>query len=416
MLRILLTVAVTTLVLTQSAFTGSWFVGELYGSYGSAALSNADFGAAQWLFTRARAAEPYNADWWYLEGVAAGRTRGYAASAPALTAALEREPNNVATLINAAEAYAMLGDTEAAKPLLRRLTRLTPNDWKLEHLQGVVAALDGRHAGAVTHLTRAARLAGKPEVAVLNLLANEQYAVGDYRAALDRADQALAQQPNNPDHMLIRAKALLRLGRHQAALREAERTMRGYRQQASRGLPVGLKLDQARRYATESAVLAGEYDRTAELFETMRNTSGESAIHDAAAALAGLSPDRVAKMPAALWASVIDTLIDCGDADLARDSLDEADGLDIQLTATAKALLQARLLVVSGDPDGAIEFLYAIQQRNTPQWRLALGEADAAAGRVASARLEFAALIGDATNPEYIRRRAARGLEALRTQ
>lgn len=408
-LRIALIVGVAIAVTGQIASSGAWFLGELYGSYGSAALSAGDLNAAKRLYRRAVQTQPYRADWRYLEGVVLRKTDGRAASLPPLLAALEREPNNPSTLVSAAETLALLNETPAASRLLDHATKVAPYDWRVRHVEGLVAALEGHHDEAVASLSAALDLAESPPPSVLSLLASESYELGNYADALAHADAALKEQPHQPDHRVTRAKALLALGQVEEARRSARQALRAYQQLARQGQEPGAKLTEAQRYHAEALARLGNKEAALNELLSLRATASDGQLRDTMTRLA----ESASVLPEPLLGVIADALIDLDEAPLASQVL-ALEGT----VAAFRPLLHARLLAATGKPEAAIAVLQDLPRSvaNSPRGRLALGEAHAAAGRYASARLELRSLLGAPGTPGHVQRRAAHVLDAIADQ
>lgn len=114
------------------------------------------------------------------------------------------------------------------------------------------------------------------------------------------------------------------------------------------------------------------------------------------------------------WNHVLmDILIDLGDPARAA-QLDAP----VDPTPLWRVAARARMATARGEPGRAIEIIEGaeVPARSNVHVRFAFAEAQAALGRKATARLEFASVAGDDTAPAYVVRRAQTRYAALAGQ
>ncbi|HET7697163.1 MAG TPA: tetratricopeptide repeat protein [Vicinamibacterales bacterium] len=186
--------------------------------------------AARAAYARASALAPKAHEWRYLEGLVLVRLARPDLAVDALRAALAREPTYLPARLKLAEALLDAGDLAESRT---RFTELTDPSCApaVQFGLGTIAAREGRHADAVSHLERAVALF--PEFAAAHYALARSYRalgrVADAEAALARHARFGARWPAIPDPLAesvaaLRADpgALLQRGVKQAEAGEVE--------------------------------------------------------------------------------------------------------------------------------------------------------------------------------------------------
>jgi tetratricopeptide (TPR) repeat protein len=140
--------------------------------------------AAHAAYGRARALAPDAFDWWYLDAVVLQRMARPADAVPLLTQALARSPDSLPTRLRLAESLFDAGDLAASRALYDALVREPAAEPVAELGLGRIAAMEGRHDAAITHLERA--------VTLFPMLGAAHYALARSYRAVGRVDAATA--------------------------------------------------------------------------------------------------------------------------------------------------------------------------------------------------------------------------------
>ena len=404
-------------VSVQCVFAVRLLAGAAYASQAGAAAANGDFSAAEHGYRQAVDLVPYRGDWVYSLAGLVRHVSGPGAAIPLYDHSLGLAPFYEQAIVAKAESELETGRIDDAKASLERAWTITPYDWRVHHLAGVLAMQEQRPKDAVDALRRAQELAPRLDPVIQTPLADALYASAEYGEAVREASRAIQLQPLLPAHRLVRGKAHLALGHAEDARKDLAWAARAYRAQMGRGRDVERALFEAEERLA-SAFIAER--RPLDALEPLERLSGDSP--DAAAEAAGrllLWLQRMgARAPAELWAFVIDSLIEEGEFDKADESLarcetlypDGADGIFIAP--------KARVMLSRGRADDALEFLMAAtdEAKSRPEYGVALAQAHALAGNPATAALEYRQLLDSSHSSPRIKRQAAEGLAALASQ
>lgn len=416
-LRILPIVLLVALVAGQAVFSYRALMGAVYASRGGNALDNRGLDAAARAYSRALDYAPYRGDWQYAHAGAARDVAGHEAALPFYAKALDRAPYSEATMVAAAESFLLAGRVAEATALIDRAQALTPNDWRVHHLKGLVASMEQRNADAVTELQAAAELATQIDPRIQNQLANALYATGAYLEAERAASRAIDVEPLAPEHYLIRGKARLALGNAADARKDFGWSAMVYRKRLDQGMKVtGLVADSEERLAF--AMLAEQS------FDDVRNpldrlyADGLAYATPVALRLDMWLRRSGSSTPVSVWVWTLDVLVESGEFERADELLARARVTFPGSDGAALIPSSARLMLADGRTADALAMLGDAPEdiKSTLDFRLAYAQALAASGRVASARLEYLAL-ADAPGASLKERRMAEaGLAALSTQ
>ena len=200
--------------------------------------------AAHQAYARAQALAPRTFAWHYLDAVVLQRLARHAEAAERLAAAVAASPGYLPARVKLAEALFDAGDLERSTKLFTELIHEPLAEPASQFGLGRIAAMQGRHDAAVTHLQRAVELF--PEYgAAYYALARSYRALGrteDAQRALDRHRQYGPRWPGLEDPVL-------------AALTTLRNDPRA---ELQRGLRLAAQGDVEGAIAAHEAALAGE--------------------------------------------------------------------------------------------------------------------------------------------------------------
>jgi len=120
---------------------------------------------------------------------------------------LANYPNNVDALLGLATVYIYQNNSQQAKPLLDKVSNLSPNNDKLWQLKGQIARITGQHQEAIRLLSKASQLA-PDNIATLRILASSYVDVKNFVMANQVADKVLKIEPNDPQTKFLKASVL----------------------------------------------------------------------------------------------------------------------------------------------------------------------------------------------------------------
>ena len=166
--------------------------------------------AAHEAYTRAQALSPVAFEWQYLDALVLQRLARHGEAVPRLEQALKASPDYLPARVTRAEALFESGDLERSARLFEPLRREPASEPAAEFGLGRIAAADGRHDVAITHLQRAIALF--PEWGAAHYaLALSYRALGrpdDAQRALERHAQYGPRWPGLEDPVLATVTAL----------------------------------------------------------------------------------------------------------------------------------------------------------------------------------------------------------------
>jgi len=418
---VLVTALVCTLFAVQATLSVARFAGAVHASRGTTASDAHRADLAREAFRRANTVYPPDASWWYAEAGFTMAVYGPAFALPLYEAALARAPYSAQNLTAVAEQRALQGDLDGTKALLERLKTVAPFRAEGYAVRGLVASLDGRHEDAITEIDRALDLLASPNPAWQAMKASEELAAGRYGAAVESMDKALAAHPLRPQYRFVRGLALLELGEYARARDDLGWALRAYTERIAGGDSAARSLARrARIGVTRSDLGQGRYASAFEELATLFGTASEGELKRLARDLMRV-PERALRRWEDDWrALAADILIDLGEFDGARGVLASADepGKATGDEPVWALATRARLATAAGAPERAIERIRmsGTSARSDVRVRFALAEAEAALGRFASARLEWASIVRDRNAPGYMKRRAGARYEAIAAQ
>jgi tetratricopeptide (TPR) repeat protein len=132
--------------------------------------------------------------------------------------------DQVSELLGIATAMFNGGNLDGSKEVLTTLNVVSPANFGVLKLLGIIAATERRYGEAATLLDQAIRLNGRDALA-WNVLSVCRFKGGDYPGALDSADRAIGLRGGFGEAHNNRGNALNRLGRQTAALAAFERAL-----------------------------------------------------------------------------------------------------------------------------------------------------------------------------------------------
>ncbi len=405
------------LVVAQGAFALRLLSGTAYASFGDATIARGDYPTADSAYRRAIHFVPYRGDWVYTRASVMRHLSGHEAAVPLYEQSLRLAPDAEQTLVGAAESFIETGRLDAAKDLLERAWTLTPYDWRVHYLAGVLATIEMRPQNAVDAFRAAQRLAPTADRVIASPLANALYGVGSFADAERTAEQALRLQPGAPAALLTRGKARLALGRPQAAREDLEAAARAFRSDYVRGGDVLKLLAESEERLASAYIAEGRAQDAAAPLERIAGDSPDAAAAAAERLLLWLQ--RLgARAPVELWCFAIDAFIEAGRFDEAERSLARVNTVYPDGAGGAFAAPNARLQLSDGRTADAFAVLSSAPAaaRSRPEHRLAEAQAHAMAGNAAAADLEFRALLTAVNASPRVKRQAAEGLAALGNQ
>lgn len=405
------------LVTAQCAFALRLLGGAAYASLGDAAIARGDYPTADSAYRRAVHFVPYRGDWVYTRAGVARHLGGHEAAVPLYEQSLRLAPDSEQTLVGAAESFIETGRLDAAKDLLEQAWTLTPYDWRVYYLAGVLATIEMRPQNAVDAFRTAQRLAPAAERVIALPLANALYGVGAFAEAERTAEQALRLQPGAPAALLARGKARLALGQAQGARKDLEAAARAFRLDYMQGGGVLDLLAESEERLASAYIAEGRAQDAADPLERIAGDSPEAA--EAAAERLLLWLQRMGgRAPAELWCFAMDAFIEAGRFEEAERLLERVKTVYPDGAGGVFAAPTARLLLSGGRPTDAFAVLSSAPEsaRSRPEHRLAEAQAHAMAGNAAAADLEFRALLTAVNASPRVKRQAAEGLAALGNQ
>lgn len=140
-------------------------------------------------------------------------------------AVLERDPQRIEALYNEVIAYEQIGDMESANLTMLELVRLLPDAVWVVNLQGGMHYRQGEWAQAVEAFSLAHQLMPQAEIPLFNL-AQAEYQIGDYEAAVRDYEALTKIAPTNTSYLLHEAIAYEKIndiGQAELALNRAIR-------------------------------------------------------------------------------------------------------------------------------------------------------------------------------------------------
>jgi tetratricopeptide (TPR) repeat protein len=415
-IRWLAALAIAAGLLAQLVFSARSLAAAYYAARGDAARLAGDLESAREAYHRANGFDSSDGNRLRDEAAATHETRGPKDSAPIYAAALKAGPYIPLTLIAGATNYIELKRLDEADAVLDTAMRVGEFEWRVRMLRGTILTERAKYADAVRELSAAAELASPPEARVHYELARALHGETQYEQAMAHAERAAELQPLVPEYRLLRGKSLMALNRAPEAVPDLARAVFAYRARLERGENAMAELFEAEDlYAL--ALLAGQQFEQAELaFGDMYVRCTPEQIDRLAIHLQQIVGEMWDPFPQqSLWAFALDLLAQTRHLAEFEATLAAARMVFPESELQALIAPRARALTASGDPEGAIRLLATspLQMTDTPPYRLALAEAQAAAGRPALARIEYELLLGAENLAPMIQRQAKNGLAAL---
>ncbi len=403
----------------QILFNSTLLIAEAFTTRGRAAQSELYPEIALKSYERAYQWNDHDPNLLYLLGVLRQQSGKDEAAAEALARGLDLAPHEIPTLIAYAEQLARAGDMQHAENMIERASALASGNWRTEQVAGLVRGLQRDHAGAAAHFKRAVKLSGKPEAGLLNNLANALYEQGEPAQALRYANAALNLQELNPDHHLVRGKALLALERIDEvhnALGWAERI---YRKRVSENLPEQGKLDEARRHLVPALIARKRPDRAIEVLSSLAASQGPTDEVTARARELQIALDTLEGHRNSLAQfNLGKVMMIIGDYEAADMALARAPSGLPKKQKVECAILRAQTLFQLARPQEALKALQALpeQDRLGPEYGITLADALVATGDVSAARQEYTDVLQKFSLPDELRRRVEVRRDALSPQ
>ncbi len=355
----------------------------------------------------------------YLLGVLRWRLGNKEGATSALSEALELGPHEVNTLIPYAEKLALSGDLPQAERAIQYALALAPGNWRTEQVAGLVYGLAGDHTRAAAYFESAAKIAMNPGPKLLNNLSNALFELGDARRALHFADRALRDQPLHADHHLIRGKALLALDRPEEAARALGRAEGIYRDDQGEIERAPEKLNATRRHLIRAHIARGRPNSAVEVLAELAASRGPTTEVTRLAEELGRRLDTEGgHRDSAAQFSLGKVMVIAGDYEAADQAFATASGglaPDDRITC---AVLHAQVLIELSRPEEALTVLRLLPEadRVGSEYRIAFGDALAASGDLAAARLQYENLLRDRSLTKEVWRSVDEKRDALSNQ
>lgn len=403
----------------QISFTSKLLIAEAFTSQGMAAQSALYPEIALKSYERAYRWNDHDPNLLYLLGVLRQQLGKDEAAAEALARGLDLAPHEIPTLIAYAERRAFSGDMRHAENMIERALALAPGYWRTEQAAGLLRGLQRDHAGAAAHFKRAVKLSGKPEAGLFNNLANALYEQGEPAQALRYADAALRLQELNPDHHLVRAKALLALDRIDEAFNALRWAERVYSRRASENLPEQGKLDEARRHLVPALIARKRPDRAIEVLSSLAASQGPTDEVTARARELQIALDTLeGHQNSVAQFNLGKVMMIIGDYEAADVALARAPSGLPKEQEVMRVIMRAQSLFLLARPQEALTLLQEVaeQDRHNLEYRIVLADALEASGDAARARQEYSNVLQKFSLPDDLRDRVEARRDALLPQ
>lgn len=319
------------------------------------------------------------------KGLTERRRTGLRAALPWFASALERDPDDVPTLLDRAATLGDLGRAGECIALTRRVLALDPGNARAYYLQAVVAARAGRYALARRLLARTGgKLDDRPGVRLLAGIL--ELAAGNPSTAAEAFEAVLRERPDNRRARDLLARAIYKAGEYRyATLRFAGDIAKGT------ASPYLLTVVARAHEALGERARAGELlDRAAVVPAlSIRVLAGEPRVGALLAAGDGAGADAVARSALSENPGSFAALARAGDVALARGEPAAAAAYyeDAARLNYSESLFRRRLaaFAMAGDRPGAERLVRQFLVQN-PANRAAIE----AAGQIDLARGDFA--------------------------
>ncbi len=407
------------LLAVQIFFSARSLEAAYFTARGDASRRAGDAAGARADYHRANAAVPFDANRLRSEASAARDSLGPAQAVPLYAESLRRGPYVPLTLVAAAVNYIELGRFGEADAVLDTAVRLIGADWRVRLMRGTILIGREEYAEAERELLVAAEVAAPPQARVYYELSRALHGQKEYDGALAAVGRALGMQPLLPEYHLARAKALMALDRAPESCENLAWTVRTYRAQVERGEDSLAALFEAEDLYALALLADGRFDEAEAAFADLYIRCTAPQIELLAIHLHQIAGEMYDPFPdSSLWAFALDLLVQTGRAAEYEKTLASASMLYPEAEMGLLVAPRARALTAAGDPEAAIALLAAAPAgvAGSAPYRLALGEAHAAAGRPAEARTEYAIVLGLKDLSPVIRKQAQAGLAAIPAQ
>ena len=390
--RWLLVILLAVMFAVQARYATRGLVAEARMTTGASAMSAGHPEIALGYFERAYGLDRHDLNLLYLLGNARREMGDLPGAATAFAEGLRIAPNDPSTLVAQAEVLASLGVLERAAALSAQVLAEVPHGWHAEHVAGIVSGQRGDHGAAAAHFQRSIDLAGTSDPRVRSQLAQAQYFEQEFTRALGNVDAALKHRPLIPDHHLIRGKILLALHEPDEAAKALGWAERGYGRRLEDGLPVQARLDETRRYFVRVQLARNRLARAAGSFAELAESVGASEE------MLGLAAEMSARLDTLNAMADAGAQRDLGRALAALGLHSEADAAFERAMRAASDLERGGIVVLragamvdsdrSGDAVALLEAARDTGERDVAL-HVALADALVAAGKTASAELEY---------------------------
>jgi tetratricopeptide (TPR) repeat protein len=336
---------------------------------------------------------------------------------PAYERALANAPFNVETMAGAAESLIDLGRRSEAAALLVRAQTLTPFDWRVHYLQGVLAIVEGRLADAIPALHAAAELAPGVNAAIENTLANALYATGSHTEALRSAQRAINVQTHEPAHRLIRGKALFAMGEFAKAREDFAYSAEHFRAALERGEKAAASLNESEEWLAMALIKEGRIPEALAPLGRIEEYSDEAAVR----AADRLEPWLIVSgtnAPLEFWIYTIRAFLQADRAPEADRLLNRASELYPDQHGVGLLPYRALNLLSVGQTEEALALLRSAIDSARPfaAYSFALASVHAKLGNDATAALELSSVLNRRDLAPAFRRSAIRTLAQVSTQ
>ena len=373
---------------------------------GQAAQMERRPGIAVDAYERAYSWNPHDQNVLYLIGVLRWQFGNKQGAVGALSEALELAPNEINTLLPYAEQLALSGDLQQAERAIRYALDLAPGNWRAEQVAGVVYGLQADHAAAAVHFERAVKLATNPGAGLFNQLSNALYEQGDPERAIHFADRAVRVQPLHADHHMIRGKALLALDRPEEAAKALGWAERVYRNHPDKIENAAEKLIETRRHLVRARIAQKWPNRAVEvLAELAASTGPTNEVTQLAEELGERLNTVEGNRDSAAQFNLGKVMTIVGDYEAANMALARASSGLPHDDQIACAVLRVQVLIELGRPEEALTLLRVLAEadRVGTEYRIAYGDALAASGDIAAARLQYENALQDPSLSDDLR-------------
>ncbi len=403
----------------QIWFASALRVSEAWMARGSAAQEQHLPDVARDAYERAYLWNRHDQNLLYLLGVLRWQFGNKEGATAVLSEALELGPHEINALIPYAEQLALSADLPHAEQAIQYALDLAPGNWEAEQVAGMVHGLRGDHGRAAVHFERAVKLAIRPGPKLHNQLSNALYEQGDAGRALLFSDRALRVEPLHPGHHLIRGKALLRLDRPEEAAKALGWAERIYRNNPGEIERAPEKLNETRRHLVRAHIAQRRPNRAAEVLAELAASLGPTAEMTQLAEEVGQRLNTLGgHRDSAAQFNLGKVMMIVGDytgADMALARASRGLPLDDQEMC---AVLRARVLIELSRPEEALTVLRVLAEtdRAGAEYQIVLGDALAASGDIAEARLRYENVLEDRSLAKDMRRSVERKRDALSNQ